>query len=391
MVNEHIAHGSLTNSKHPRSFVEGVYPTTAKKGSKCYLFDVDDNRYIDFICALGTNLFGYGNHAILESVNSAMSSGGSVFSLSSDKELELAERLKGTFPWLERMRFLKTGSEGCSAAVRIARAYTGKPVILSEGYHGWNDGFVSLTEPAHGVFGDFSFEKYSEDADFNLVAAVIIEPVMLDFSAARIDWLNNLRNKCIKHGTLLIFDETITAYRFKDGSVARATGIYPDLWIGGKALAGGLPISVVGGRKEVMESEYFISSTWAGDRLAIEAAKTANNLIHDDKFRPNTLWSFGTEFLAKFNALSPHIKIDGYATRGSFVAKPIYKALFWQECVKAGVLFGPSWFYNIFLHEEMDNVLSICKNVLDRIEDGKVSLEGSMPLSPFSQQVREAL
>lgn len=117
-----IAGGALTNSKRPESFVKGVYPTHIKSGKDCYLFDVDGNRFVDYICALGSNLLGYANREIDLAVRAQLEKG-TVYSLGSDLEVEVAEKLQGYFPFLERMRFLKTGSEACAAAVRIARAY----------------------------------------------------------------------------------------------------------------------------------------------------------------------------------------------------------------------------------------------------------------------------
>lgn len=393
-ASQSIAHGALTNSKRPSCFVKGVYPTHLKGGSKCYLTDVDGNKYIDYICGLGTNLFGYSNNEIRQAVRSALEEGGVVYSLSSIDEVIYAETLKQTFPFLERVRFLKDGSSGCSAAIKMARAHTGRKIVLSEGYHGWHDDFVQLTEPAKGVIRDEMTLHYNDDLHekfLEKVAAIIIEPVILDASTKRQVWLQKLREKCNKSGTILIYDETITAFRFPQYCVARHFNVIPDLWIAGKALAGGFPISVVGGRQDVMEADYFVSSTWAGDRVAIAAGITANRLIHTDYFGPENLWLFGSEFCDKFNALSKNVQIEGYPTRGRFVYKnKFFQPLFMQEMALAGVLIGPSWFYNIFLHQEMQNVLDISKAIIKKIENGMVKLKGIPPVSPFAERVRNA-
>lgn len=387
-----IAHGALTNSKRPATHVRGVYPTHIRHGHGCIANDVDGNRYIDLICGLGTNLFGYGNPKITDAVTKAMQSGGSVFSLGSDLEVEVAEQLKGTFPFLERLRFLKTGSEGCTAAVRIARAFTNRDVIGTEGYHGWHDEFTSITPPANGI---------PETAEDNIIdlrdltwnrntAAVIVEPVITDYSNARQVYLQELRETCDKAGVLLIFDETITAYRFPGFCVARHWNIVPDLWIGGKAIAGGLPLSVVGGRADVMESDYFVSSTWAGDRLALAAAGAACNLVHG-AFKPEDLWLYGQEFMEKFNAVSPAIQAIGYPTRGVWkFSTDLHKTLWFQEMCKAGVLVGPSWFYNKFIHNEQKNIISIHKGISRKIQEGKCRVEGHPPESPFAERIRNA-
>jgi glutamate-1-semialdehyde aminotransferase len=392
-AHEHIAHGALTNSKRPAALVKGVYPTHMERGYGATLFDVDGKRYTDFICGLGTNLFGYANPAITTAVTRVMMSGGSVFSLGSREEVVFARRIKEVFPFLDLVRFLKTGSEGCSAAVRIARAFTGRKKILSAHYHGWSDQFVSLTPPAIGVNEDPNIDRLTthylyDEAKIKDYAAIIIEPVVTEADDLQRAALHQIREACTKSGTLLIFDETITAYRFPEYSVARHFNILPDLWIGGKAIGGGLPLSVVGGRKDVMETDYFVSSTWAGDRLALAAGCAAIDLLHGD-FSPETLWVYGEEFLSRFNAISPNVQIEGYPTRGVFkYSSPVYKTLFMQEMCKAGILIGPSWFYNKFLHDEIQNVISIATAVVKKINGGTARIEGEPPASPFAEKVR---
>jgi len=135
IADETIAHGALTNSKRPSCFVQGVYPTHIKKGFKCYLVDVDNNQYVDFICGLGTNFFGYSNPDISEAVREVIYNGGPSFSLSTDYECEYAQTFINLFPFIDKVRFLKTGTEGCMAAIKIARAFTGRKWIISDGYH----------------------------------------------------------------------------------------------------------------------------------------------------------------------------------------------------------------------------------------------------------------
>lgn len=372
--------------------MEGVYPTHIRGGNRCYLRDVDGNNFIDYICGLGTNLFGYGNPLIERAVSAALRQGSSVYSLASIEEVEYAEKVQSIFPFLDRVRFLKTGSEGCSAAVRIARAFTGKPYVFVEGYNGWHDQFVQLTPPAYGVATSEDTFKYSPNIFDRLkdsTAAVIVEPVMVDDTEKRIKFLNELREKCTKTGTLLIFDETITAFRYAEHSVTKKHNIIPDLWVGGKAVGGGLPLSIVGGRKDVMEADYFVSSTWGGDRLAFAAGSAAIDMLYND-YKCDTTWIFGQEFKDKFNDISPFVQLKGYATRGVFAyTHDMFKALFMQELCRAGVLIGPSWFYNRDLHAEMDNVLSIAKGAIKRIVNNEVSLKGKVPRSPFAEQVRE--
>ena len=394
IAEENIAHGALTNSKRPSCFVKGVYPTHIQSGYKCYLRDVDGNEYIDYICGLGTNLFGYANPDIRRAVEQSLLSGGSAFSLSSKDEVTFADRFVDEFPFIEKVRFLKSGSEGCAAAVRIARAYTGRFPVFSYGYHGWTDEFTALTPPAEGCppanYMRGILLEGEDDFGGPPPAAVILEPVITDNSKEHIEKLKKIRESCDKHGIVLIYDETITAYRYKEGSVAKCYNILPDLWVAGKAIAGGLPLSVVGGRADIMESDYFVSSTWAGDRLAIAAASKSIDLIHSD-FEPNQLWEYGGEFLRKFNDIDRCVQIEGYPTRGVFkYASEMWKHLFMQGMCESGVLIGPSWFYNKWLHAEMDNVIGIAKGVIKKLKENGIQPRGESPVSPFAERVRNA-
>lgn len=383
-----IAQGALTNSKRPESFIEGIYPTHAKKGIGPYLY-CGDKKYLDYICGLGVNLLGYGNDAIAEDIFEQYLYG-SCLSLSSELEIEVAEKLKSIFLWPDLWKFLKTGSDACSAAIKIARSYTKRDLVLSQSYHGWNDDFVSLTYPALGV----PKRDFIKSFDLNLIpeaACVIIEPVETEFNEERREFLKALRSECSKYGTILIFDEIITGFRFKNHSVSRYYGIEPDLIVLGKALGGGLPLSAVGGKKEVMNcGDYFISGTFFGEQVSLRACLTFLNLMTKDhsKYSVNTLWEKGKLFYDKFNKLSPEVRLVGYPSRGVFQGDALTKALFFQEACKAGILFGPSWFLNFAMFDYMDITLKTCEDIFRNIKNGRVRLEGNMPVTPFAQKMR---
>lgn len=392
-----IAQAALTNSKRPECHVMGVYPTHLTRGRGCHVWAPDGKRYTDFICGLGTNLLGYANERVNGAIYDQATRGASL-SLSSTLEVEVAEKLKELFPSIQAVKFLKTGSEACAAAVRIARAKTGRDFVLSDGYHGWSDDFVALTEPALGVpqmLGyrrTYAIEKLDLDMIGAGVAAVIVEPIVADASRERIEWLKRLRELCTKHGALLIFDEVITGFRWPKFSVARQTGVEPDLIVLGKAIANGMPLAAVGGRYDVMNAaEYFVSSTYAGETLTLAAALATMTLLQT-RFSIDDLWLHGQYFIESFNALWPGaLTIEGYPSRGVFKGDARHKALFFQEACKAGILFGPSWFFNFPLIDEYKAVLEVCRDILVRIRHGQVELEGQMPQSPFAQRVREAI
>ena len=397
-ANQCIAQGALTNSKRPSTFVEGVYPTHLTKGNGCYVWDTDKRKYIDFICGLGTNLLGYANIDVNDAIVTQLNYGATL-SLSTTLEIDAANRVKSIMPFVDQMKFLKTGSEACMAAIRIARAHHGlsktKPdarcFVLSDGYHGQLDEFISLTDPALGVETMASILPLIGNENLiKSAAAVIIEPVITDWSAERVKWLKDLRAQCSESGTLLIFDEIITGFRFPRFCVANYFGVEPDLILLGKAIANGMPLSVVGGKKEIMSgTEYFVSSTFAGETLSLAAAIKTIDLLKGSRYSLDNLWQKGGEWLDTFNALWPGVlAIEGYPTRGRFVGDDMIKALFFQQAIDSGLLFGPSWFWNFSHIQKSETTLSACKDIVCKIKSGNVKLRGKMPQSPFAEKMR---
>lgn len=376
-----IAHAALTNSKRAESHVKGQYPTHLARGNGCHVWDVQGKKYTDYICGLGTNLLGYGNPEIAQAMQVELSRG-CCLSFASTLEVEAAEKVKEMFPFIDKVRFLKTGSEAASAAVRIARTYTGQDIIFSQGYHGWSDTFQTMP-PALGVpdLAVAETRPYTGHED----GIIILEPVELDNSQDRMLELERLK----KSDSFVIYDEIITGFRYKDHSVAKYTGVYPDLICLGKAMANGMPLALVGGKKEIMEcDEYFVSSTYAGERISLAAAIKTMTLLQT-KYFIDDLWTAGQRFIDDFNSISDIIQIKGYATRGRFEGTELNKALFFQECIRAGVMFGPSWFYCFPHIEERDSTLAVCEGVLMKIKNGMARLQGEMPRSPFAERMRK--
>lgn len=387
-----IAQGALTNSKRPETFIRGVYPTHLKRGLGAYVWDYEGKKYADFITGLGSSILGYAHAGVNRAISERLSLGATL-SLGTMEEVECAEKVKQLFPFVDLVKFLKTGTEACNAAVKIARGVNGRKLILSEGYHGWGDGFISLTRPAIGIRDRFDFQTLSNFEDFDLwgVAAIIIEPVITDFSEERFDYLRRLKKACNDSGCLLIFDEIITGFRFPNFSVANYTGIEPDLILLGKAMANGLPISCVAGKRKVMNcDEYFVSSTFAGETLSLVAAKKTMELLQTNShYRLKDLWEKGGAWLEEFNSFYPEkVSIEGYPTRGRFIGDDETKALLFQEACEAGILLGPSWFFNFPLSEE-NHILASLKEILCKIKMGTVKLKGEMPKSPFAEKMRK--
>jgi glutamate-1-semialdehyde aminotransferase len=379
-----IGQSYLTNSKNPMCLGLGAYPTHAKKAHACYIWS-DGRRYVDYIGGLGTNLFGYGHKAIAEAVAEGYMVGGNP-SIATELEVEVAEELKAIIPFIDQVRFLKTGTDACNAAIRMARSYYKKDLVLTAGYHGWGDDFVSLTPPADGVPARNYIREYTGEVSDD-VAAVIVEPVETEWGRERVEYLKKLRVDT-EGKSVLIFDEVITGFRWKKWSVSRDFGVTPDVVCLGKSIAGGLPLSVVGGKREILSGDYFVSSTFAGDTVALMACRATIKLLrtgHDI----DLLWREGQGFIDEFNKLHPEVQIKGYPTRGVFVGDPLKIELFHQECANAGILFGPSWFYNFPLIGENNRTLEVCNDVARKIKLGTAKFYGERRQSPFSAKSRK--
>lgn len=373
-----IAQGCNTFSKRSDQYIEGVTPTHALGGygPAMVVETLQGNQevVIDFVCGLGSNLLDVRNN----------------FSLPSTQEVVLAERVKALFPCIDKLKFLKTGTAACDAAVRIARAYTNKSLVWGTGYHGSSDTWVSVEDPGAGTFFQF-YQKFPnlENLIRNLrmapdsLAAVIIEPVQLDMSVHPM--LAEIRSICTQKKIILIHDEVITGFRFLDCSVSNHFNIQPDLICLGKAIGNGAPISIVGGRDDIMETPgLFISNTHNGELSGIVAALQTLDFLTLEKIRG--LWRLGALFQEEFNKLSPKIQIVGYPTRGELQGDDDFKNLFLQEMIKHGYFFGRAWFITHAHTEEiLAQTLSVVGQVVIGIEGGSVKPEGLPPRPIFKR------
>jgi len=372
--------------------IDGCYPTHIVDANGAKVFDEHGRSFIDYMGGLGTAFFGYANQPVFGGLSQGFKIGAS-HSLPTLFEIEAAEALKEIFHFVDRWKFLKTGTEACMGAIKIARNATGREIVLSDGYHGWSDEFMALHPPGYGIpQGERWLQKLENLAQItNDVACVIVEPVVVDWSRQRIDYLNELQKACKKAGALLIFDEVITGFRFKQHSVAKWANVTPDMIILGKAMAGGLPLAAIGGKKEIMDDPaYFVSSTYAGETGSLAACKAVCTMLRSPAFSVDELWIKGQAFIDHFNSLGP-VKIEGYPTRGILKAEredDIF--LFMQEAARCNLLFCRSWFYGFALPKEEPSVWIAIEQIQKNIADGKVSLDYPKPKTPWAQKVRES-
>mgnify|MGYP006091269205 CR=1 FL=1 len=295
--------GSQTFSKSRLQYPLGHSPLFIDHGMGGRVWDVDGNEYIDLICGLLPVVLGYLDSDVDKAISKQLKSG-ITFSLSSELETQLAEKLVELIPCAEMVRFGKNGTDATSAAIRLARAFTGRDHIIALGYHGWQDWYIGSTTRNKGV--PESVQNLTHKLPFNSiesveeilakyknkVAAIILEPMSFDEPVP--GYLEKLRNISYETGTILIFDEVITGFRFSIGGAQEYFGVTPDLATFGKAMGNGMPISAVVGRKDIMleMEEVFYSGTFGGETLSIAAAiAVINKMISEPVIE--TLWKTG--------------------------------------------------------------------------------------------------
>jgi len=284
----HVPGFTSTGSKRPDALFgvaregDDAPPDRLARAAGCRIWDAAGREYVDYIMALGAVALGYGhaevNRAAVEAVND-----GVVGPLPPAIEEELAGELCRAIPWVEGVRFLKTGAEAVAAAVRLARVATGRDRVLGCGYHGWLDwcqGGAAAGVPAatRALYGELPFNDVDRTralirAEGDRLAAVVVEPLVVEAPTAA--WLETLRAETVRVGAVLVFDEIKTAFRLAIGGAAERYGVRPDLVVLGKALANGFPLAAVGGRADLMRrvTQTWISSTLATEGVALAAAR----------------------------------------------------------------------------------------------------------------------
>jgi glutamate-1-semialdehyde 2,1-aminomutase len=364
-ANNVIADGCLTFSKHPKTFVSGSYPTHCYGGYGSTLYTTK-GRLTDFVCGLGANLIEIND----------------TFSLPTILEVILAEEIVKMFP-VEKVKFLKTGSECCSAAIRYARGYTKKQIIWGYSYHGYLETFISAEKPGTGTIPQqyIKFEtldnlliNLKQLAGENDVAGIILEPVLLDIDVK--EKLLQIRNLCTEKNILFIADEVVTGFRTPKYCFMNYFGIVPDLLCLGKAAGNGNAISIIGGKREIMDTVgIFISTTFAGQATPIiEALKIVSNI------NPERHWEKCENFIRKFNKISPQIQISGIPTRCTWEGDNKLISTFWENMGKRGYLLGRCFFIPYETTKQSNSILKTflidSKDIINKIENCQLTLQG---------------
>ncbi len=285
----------------------GGAPFVQTRGEGPYAYDESGTRYIDYIMAYGPLLFGHTHPALLGNLDE-LAVGGVVWGSTHPEEVRLAQRVRTHLPSMERLRFVTSGTEAVMSAIRVARAYTQRPLILkfAGNYHGHFDlALLDAGASAHtadaarsgipaGVTADVAVARYNDLASVDELlhgrerdlAAIIVEPIVgnMGYVTPVAHFLEGLRERADTHGALLIFDEVITWLRFGLRGAQGRAGVTPDLTAIGKIMGGGFPIAAFGGRADVMrvlapEGGTFTGGTHAGNPFCVAMAHRVLDLV----------------------------------------------------------------------------------------------------------------
>lgn len=322
--------GAQTYSKSYRYYCEGNAPAFIERGEGCYVYDVDGNKFIDFVCALGPITIGYNNKRINEAVIQQLNKG-IIFSQQTEAELLLAEKIIEIIPCAEMVRFVKNGSDATTAAIRLARAYTDRELVAVSGYHGMHDWYIGSTvnnrgipKAVCGLTKSFEYNNISSLRELfenfpNQIAAVILEPIQGD--GPKEGYLNELKILAEKNGSVLIFDEVVSGFRYALGGASELYDVKPDLVAFGKGMGNGLPISAVAGKSDILkliEKGVFISTTFGGEALSLAGALETISILEEENSYKH-IWELGDMMLVglrdlvKEHYLEDVIKVSGLA------------------------------------------------------------------------------
>jgi glutamate-1-semialdehyde 2,1-aminomutase len=304
-----IPMGTQTHSKSPREALRGAEPCFLVRGEGGRVWDVDGNEYIDLRCGLGPISLGHRFPAVEAAIRAQLENG-LIFSYASPLEVEVARRLVEIIPCAQSVRFLKSGGEAMAAALKLARAYTGRELVLKCGYHGWlqmtaGPGVVAsvsdtLREMPWGNVAPYE-EAFAREG--HRIAAVSVACSYGDAERGH-TFYPALRELTRQHGALLIFDEIVMGFRLARAGAQEFFGVVPDLAVFAKGISNGAPLSCYLGRRDVMETvrRATISSTFGGDTLALAAACAAIDTYRSEDVIGH-LWTRGRQLQDGLNRL----------------------------------------------------------------------------------------
>jgi glutamate-1-semialdehyde 2,1-aminomutase len=396
----------------------GGTPIVVDHAAGCRLWDADGNAYLDYVCSWGALILGHA-HAEIVAALAEQAARGTSYGMTTELEVELATMIRRALPSCERLRFVCSGTEATMSAVRLARAATGRDLLLKfeGGYHGHGDSFLSKAGSGLATFGIAASPGVPQavaaltlDAPYNDlaaverifhahpdgIAAVIVEPVAANMGVVppAPDFLRGLRELTRRHGALLIFDEVITGFRLCFGGAQTLFGIEPDLTTLGKIIGGGLPVAAYGGRRDLMElvaplGPVYQAGTLSGNPLAMRAGvetlrKLAAPGFYEALERKSSLLAEGIRDALAATKIPGRVEragslltlfFSGDAVRNYEDAKRSDTrsfAAFFHQMLQRGVFLAPSQFEALFVsaaheNDDLDSTIAACREALAAI------------------------
>ena len=405
-----IPGGNMLLSKRSEMFLPKFWPSYFSKAKGCNVWDLNDRKLIDLsIMGIGTNILGYGNEEVDESVRKVISQG-NLSTLNCPEEVFLAEKLIDIHKWADKVRFARAGGEANSIAIRIARAATGKEKIAICGYHGWHDWYLSTNlrdnsqleehllpglEPngvpkgLKGTVIPFTFnnlDQIKRIIDNEDLAAIKMEVQRNE--PPNIKFLKTIRSLCDEKNIVLIFDECTSGFRETYGGIHKKFGINPDMAMFGKALGNGYAITAIIGKGNIMDAtqKTFISSTFWTERIGPSAALKTLEVMEKTKSW-EIITKTGLEIRQKWDQIASannlKIKHKGIPALAGFDFKSDsnlkYKTFISQEMLKKGILAANSIYVCLKHNEEVLNIyfdeIEKIFGMISLCEQGKLDID----------------
>lgn len=398
-----IPGGNQLLSKRCEIFLPGLWPAYYQRAEGCEIWDLDGNKYIDFAqMGVGSSVLGYCDPDVNAAVKKAIDAG-SMTTLNSYEEVELAELIISLHPWADMVRYSKTGGEACAIATRIARSASGRDKIAFCGYHGWHDWYISsnLSDQANldgqllpglepkGVprglqgtalpflYNDISSLEALISEHGNKIGVIYMEP--LRGQEPKDSFLQKVREIADRIDAVLIFDEVTSGFRMNPAGIHMNYGVEPDIAIFGKAIGNGYPISIIIGKRKIMDAAQstFISSTFWTERIGFVAAKTTIKKFIDLQVQ-EALISYGNRINRGWNSLANKhnipIAISGIPplTHIDFNCyDPVAAQTFYtQEMLKKGYLLGASVYTTLaYTDDIIDRFIDESDSVFEQLSE----------------------
>ena len=376
-----IIPGGVTSARHPRKFIPGNYPIFMNRGKGSHVWDVDGNEYIDWIVSFGPVILGHCHPRVDEAVRKNLEQG-FCFTMCHPIQNELARILIQIIPCAEMVKFLTGGSDATSAAIRIARVYTGRDKVIRWGYHGWHDwcyGGAGTDREVMGVperikkdiltftYNNLnSLEKVLKE-NKGKVASVIMQPYEVKEGLPKEGFLEGVKQLTHNYGAVLIYDEVRTGFRIALGGAQEYFGVIPDLTAVSKAMANGYPISAVVGKREIMQvaAKTRLSATFFVNSFPMMAALAT---IHEIEKQNGIqyMWRLGKKLMQGLAEIIeeegveaqvigvPPLPMIKFTDKDEKIREKLKVVLF-SETTKRGVLLHPNhcWFLSL-AHTEQD-------------------------------------